>query len=354
MIKLIKHIYVSAISKKGDPSRAIVENTSQAIEFIKNSRLSWLNFIIGDISLGLEAVYTDMKLTLSPSTLLSGYLSSYEDNSDILGLMLPIARVEKGEVNTTPLIIYLTKNRLITIHDEYTEHLLRFAKYSDKFMRKLPVGDVWQDSQTFLLARVIDEVAERNFKSLHSIIEQAELIQLELARSKTHPKKLSLEIFNMKQSVLTFLNAVWAIRDVVHSLRYGDSDMVSDNSEVLVKFDIILADLDRQLSMAEHVLELLSGGMSVLQTMFQANLQSMSNRMTTVLLWLTIIGTAILVPNTLATIYGIPYLPLKSNGDNWVLIVLSIILSTLIATFLVYRFVKDVWLPTTEITIEKE
>ncbi len=349
---MIKHIFVSAISNQGVPSKTIVENSIQAIEFIKNSRLSWLNFIIGDISLGLESIYKEMKLTLSPSVLLAGYLSNYEDNSDILGLMLPIVRVEKGEVNTTPLIIYITKNRLISIHDEYTEHLLRFSKYSDTFMRKLPLNDIWQDSQTFLLARLIDEVAERNFKSLHSIIEQAELIQLELARSKTHPKKLSLEIFNIKQSVLTFLNAVWAIRDVVHSLRYGDSDMISDNSDVLVKFDIILVDLDRQLSMAEHVLDVLSGGMIVLQTMFQANLQSMSNRMTTALLWLTIIGTAILVPNTLATIYGIPYLPLNVNGEDWLFIIISIILSTVIGTFIVYRYVKQEWLQATELNIE--
>ncbi len=345
---MIKHIFASAISANGKPSRTIVENSSQAINFTKGSRLSWLNFIIGDISLGLESVYSEMKLTITPSTLLSGYLSNYEDKSDILGLMLPILRVEKGEVNTTPLIIYLSKNRLISIHDEYTEHLLRFSKYSDTFMQKLPIGGDWQDPQTFLLARVIDEVAERNFKSLHSIIEQAELIQLEIANSKTSTKKLSLEIFNIKQSVLTFLNAVWAIRDVVHSLRYGDSDMISDNSDVLVKFDIILGDLDRQLSMAEHVLEVLAGGMSVLQTMFQANLQSVSNRMTTVLLWLTIVGTAILLPNTLATIYGIPFLPLDTAGKNWVWIILSLVVSTVFGTMLVYYFARKIWSPINE------
>jgi len=215
---------------------------------------------------------------------LAGYLSNYKDKNNILGLILPIVRVEKGEVNTTPLIIYLTKSRLISIRDEYTEHLLRFSQYSDTFMQNLSIGGAWQNLQTFPLARVIDEIAERNFKSLQAIIEQAELIQLELARSETPQKKLSLKIFNIKQSVLTFLNAMWTIHDVVHSLRYGDSDRISDDSDVLVKFDIILADLDRQLSMAEHMLEVLAGGMFVLQTRFQASLQSVSNRMTTVLL----------------------------------------------------------------------
>jgi magnesium transporter len=345
---MIKHIYVSAVSTKGQPSKNIVEHGEQAINLTKESRLSWFNFVIGDISLGTEKVANELKLTLPPSILLSGYLSNYEDKSDILGMMLPIVRAEKGEITTTPLLIYLVKNRLVTIHDEYTEHLLRLSQYSDSFMSKLPMGGGWQDPQTFLLARVIDEIAERNFRALRAIIEQAEMIQLELARTQTPPKRLSLEIFTIKQSVLTFLNAVWAIRDVVHSLRYGDADMVSDNAEVLVKFDIILADLDRQLSMAEHVLEVLAGGMSVLQTMFQANLQSVSNLMTSVLLWLTIFGTAILLPNTLATIYGIPFLPFDPEGGNWIFIALSLALSTVLGTWIVYYYVKRVWKPATE------
>jgi magnesium transporter len=348
---MIKHVYVTTISKKGKSSKAVMEKTEQAVNFSKNSRLSWFNFVIGDISLGTDDVASDLKLKIPPGGLLSGYLSNYEDKNDILGMMLPIVRAEKEEVNTTPLLIYLKKNILITIHDEYTEHLLRLSQYSDNFMKKLPLGGSPQDPQTFLLARVIDEIAERNFRALRSIIEQAEIIQIELARSQTPPKSLSIEIFTIKQSVLTFLNAVWAIRDVVHSLRYGDADMVSDDSDVLVKFDIILADLDRQLSMAEHVLEVLAGGMSVLQTMFQANLQSVSNLMTSVLLWLTIFGTAILLPNTLATIYGIPSLPLY--GDSWIWITVSLALSTIFGTWIVYYYVKKVWKPATEASIAK-
>jgi magnesium transporter len=340
---MIKHIYISTLSNKGKTTKSIVEQTKQATDFIKESRVSWLNYVIGDISLGTEQVASELNLSLHPSSLLSGYLSAYEDRSDILGMMMPIIRVEKEEVTTTPLLIYLTKNRLVTIHDEYTEHLLRLSQYSDSFMKKLPLEGDWPNAQTSLLARVIDEIAERNFRSLRAIIEQAEVVQLELARSDVPPRRLSVEIFMIKQSILTFLNAVWAIRDVVHSLRYGDADMISDDHEILVKFDIILADLDRQLSMAEHVLEVLSGGVAVLQTIFQANLQSMSNLMTNVLLWLTIFGTAILVPNTLATIYGIPYLPLDTKGGNWPIIIVSLLISTILGTVVVYYYVRRIW-----------
>ena len=77
----------------------------------------------------------------------------------------------------------------------------------------------------------------------------------------------------------------------------------------------------------------------MLQTMFQANLQSVSNLMTSVLLWLTIFGTAILLPNTLATIFGIPYLPIDPSGNSWIWIAALLVLSSVLGTWIVYYYV---------------
>jgi magnesium transporter len=340
---MITHIYASTLSQKGTTAKSMFENTQQASSFAKDARLSWFNFVVDDVSKGAEDVASEMSLSLPPSTLLSGYLSNYEDRSNILGMMLPIIRVEKNTVTSSPLLIYIIKNQLITIHDEHTGHLLRLSQYSDVFMKKLPLNQDWTDAQTSLLLRIIDEISEQNFRSLRNIIEHTENVQMELARSETPPKHLGLEIFKVKGSILTFLNAVWASRDVIHFLRYSDADLISDNPDTLVKFDILLVDLDRQLSMAENVLEVLSGGVSVIQMMFQASMQSASNLMTKVLLWLTILGTAILIPNTLATIYGIPYLPLDSHGGAWQLIATSLTISTIIGTISVYYYVRKVW-----------
>ena len=46
-------------------------------------------------------------------------------------------------------------------------------------MRKIPIIGSLQDPQTYLLARIVDEIAERNFRALRGIIEQAEIIQIE-------------------------------------------------------------------------------------------------------------------------------------------------------------------------------
>jgi magnesium transporter len=139
-------------------------------------------------------------------------------------------------------------------------------------------------------------------------------------------------MFEIRRSVVTFLNTVWATHDIAHSLRYGDAEMVSDKEEILAKFNLILSDLERQISLAGNILEVLSANVSVIQA-------DITNKMTTLLLWLTIIGTAILVPNTLATIYGIPFL--IGEHSNW--IVTTLLLVTVLSTFVVYWYVKRWW-----------
>ena len=54
--KILKHIFVSAISTNNKSSRMIVESASQNNNIIKGYRLNWFNFIIEYISLSLEYV----------------------------------------------------------------------------------------------------------------------------------------------------------------------------------------------------------------------------------------------------------------------------------------------------------
>ncbi|MCP8316639.1 MAG: hypothetical protein H3Z51_07255, partial [archaeon] len=238
---------------------------------------------------------------------------------------------EERKVTTIPFLIYVKQNLLVTIHDEYAEHLLKLSQYADSFLKKLPMmNEEWAERQTLLLARIIDEVNEHNFKVLGSMVERSELMEMTLRTSP--PREISTEMFEIRRSIVTFLNIAWATHDVVHSLRYGDAEMVSDREEILAKFNLVLADLERQISLAGNILEVLSANVSVLQT-------DITNKMTTLLLWLTIIGTAILVPNTLATIYGIPFL----MEEHWRWIVTSLLLVTVISTFAVYLYVKQWW-----------
>ena len=242
---------------------------------------------------------------MDSSTLLSGYLTEYEDVGDTLGIMVPFIFTGENRTQTSPCLIFVKKDLIVTIHDDYGGKITKLYNYSNSLMRKLPqTPENWAERQTMLLFRLLDEVSETNFSALRTIVERAEQIEIDLAGSRQIHRDLSTELSNMKRSLLSFLNAVWATHDTVRNLKYGDPDMLTDDDDILEKFEVILATLDRQIQMAENVMEVISTGITVIQT-------ESTNQLTKLIVWLTVAATAVLVPNTLATIFGIPGLELS-------------------------------------------
>ena len=82
---------------------------------------------------------------------------------------------------------------------------------------------------------------------------------------------------------------------------------------------------------------MLASGLEVLQSIYNNQLQMLNNRLAAVVLWLTVLGTAVLVPNTIATIFGVA--PIAEHVE-WHTIVWIIVISTLFAVAVVYWFVK--------------
>src|SRR5438309_4999160 len=213
--------------------------------------------------------------------------------------MLTFVVTGNSKTQTSPLLIFIKKDLIVTIHDDYGGKIARLYNYSNTLLRKLPKDPQnWADRQTILLARIIDEISETNFSILRLIVERAEQLELDLAGSRQIERDLSLELSNMKTALLTFLNAVWATYDTVQNLKYGDADMISDDDAILAKFEVILGRLDRQIQMSENVIQMVATGANVLQT-------EVTNKVTILIIWWTVAGTAELVPNTIATVFGL-------------------------------------------------
>ena len=64
----------------------------------------------------------------------------------------------------------------------------------------------------------------------------------------------------------------------------------------------------------------------------------MNNRLALLLTYLTVIGTALLVPNTLATVLGNSAFGMDSGDIGWYIVLL--VVSTIIATWLTFIWVK--------------
>jgi magnesium transporter len=251
--------------------------------------------------------------------------------------MLPFIVTGDSRTQTSPVLIFMKKDLILTIHDDYGGKITKLYNYSNSLMRKLPKEpEQWADRQTILLFRLMDEVSETNFSSLRIIVEQAEQLEIDLAGSRQTERDIGFEISNMKRSLLTFLNAVWATHDTVRNVKFGDPDMLTDDDDILEKFEVILEKfevilgrLDRQIQMAENVMDIISTGITIIQT-------ETSNKLTKLIVWLTVAATAVLVPNTVATIFGIPDLQL-----SWSWVAPILVISTVISAIVTYRWTKQ-------------
>ena len=327
---MIKAVSVAGLQSEGTPFKKPSVQLDEAAKTISVGNLTWIECVVDNILAETPKILENLGIMMDPDILLSGYISSYEDRGDTLGIMIPFVVTSNNKTQTSPLLIFMKKDLIVTIHDDYGGKITRLYNYSSTLLRKLPKDpEGWASRQTLLLARIIDEISEANFSILRLIVDRTEQLELDLAGSRQIERDLSVELSNMKTSLLMFLNAVWATYDTVHNLKYGDADMVSDDDAVLAKFEVILSRLDRQIQMAENLMQMIATSINVIQT-------QVSNKLTILVVWFTVAGTAVLVPNTLATVFSI--FPDHQANLSWMLP--TIVISTIVSAFFAYRYTK--------------
>lgn len=323
----------------GKPLKMTGDNPHDFIQFLKDSSISWLNFPVKDIKKDADIIATSLGFssTLVP-TLLSSYLSAYEDRDIELGVMLPAVAVKKFEVLISPILILVRKDLILTIHDENVNRLIRLSRYGDAFMRKIKPTLATQDKLTVILTRIIDENINRNFDHLREIEAQGDELTRMLVDTTAPRASIAPEIFNMKHALISYLDSLWATLDVVNSLRHGDAELISDSPKLLARVGILSDDVNRHIALSEHMSEVLASGLEVMQSIYNNQLQILNNRLALVVAWLTILGTAVLVPNTIATVLGSSAFDLGPEDRWWYLAL--IISSTVLATWASYWWIK--------------
>ncbi|MEK6828080.1 MAG: CorA family divalent cation transporter, partial [Nanoarchaeota archaeon] len=198
------------------------------------------------------------------------------------------------------------------------------------------------DKISLVLIRILDENNERNFDGIRSIQEQGEEISKYLIQPTFPRQELGNDIYKMKHALISYLEALWASLDVVHYLRYGDAELITDDPIILQKVGMLSTDLTRQISISEQMSTVLASGLEVLQSIYNNQLQMLNNRLALVVVWLTVLGTVVLVPNTLATIFSIGTFSEKI-GET--VIIWIIVASTFTSGIMAYWYGKRLLLP---------
>jgi magnesium transporter len=220
---------------------------------------------------------------------------------------------------------------------------VKFARYAVTFFKKVPKNLEDIDKITLVLIRILDENNERNFDGIRAIQEQGEEISKYLIEQTGGSRQeLGSDIYKMKHALISYLEALWASLDVVHYLRYGDAELITDDPIILQKVGMLSTDLTRQISISEQMSTVLASGLEVLQSIYNNQLQMLNNRLALIVVWLTVLGTVVLVPNTIATILSIGHI---SDKITITTVVVVLVTSTLVSAILAYLYGKKLLLP---------
>jgi magnesium transporter len=316
-----------------------LEDLEPFVKEAARTEVAWVDYIVDDFQ--KESLSVAMKLGFSEllvKNLLKSARSGYEDFNNEMGLFLPAIHVEGFEVTLRPMLILLRKNLLVTLHTSETTRFFRVRRYATTLLKKLPPRMKQNDRMTMLLIRIIDESNARNFDYLQVIEEHGDQLSQELASSNTPRDIIGNKIYLMKHALIVYLSGLWATVDTLGSLRYGDADLITDDPKTIDRISGLIGEVHAQIGLAEHLSDVLASGLEVLQSIYNNQLQILNNRLALVVAYLTIIGTALLVPNTIATVMGNPMFVFKPEDAGWYLSL--IVVSTVVATVIAWLVVK--------------
>jgi magnesium transporter len=329
--------------KNGKIVREQSRNVEALAKMAQDASLAWVDYLIEDMASDLPKVAGAFGFSDNlAKALLKETRSGYEDFEDEMGIMFPAITVTGFDVKLNPLVILMKKNLILTLHTTEVKRFFRLRRYAETMMRKLPQKALPADRLTLLLVRILDESNTRNFDHLREIEEHGDKLSAQLADTRTPRDVVGPQIYLMKHALVTYLSGLWATVDALNSLRYGDAKLITNDQHIINKMTWLITEVHSHIGLAEHMSDVLASGLEVLQSIYNNQLQILNNRLALLVAYLTIIGTALLVPNTIATVAGNSMFKWGVQDEGWYLTL--IVVSTIVATLISWLVVKKMGL----------
>ena len=257
----------------GRIERLVDRPLGEYLSAISTAAIAWIDCSTKDDKKEIEQIAQIAGFSKIPiPKLTTGFYSAYEDYDTELGIMLPSATVKAEKLKVHPLFVLIRDNVILTVHSEEINRLLRFSRYAPPFFKRIS-AETTPDKITLMLERIIDENNDRNFEYLREIEMHGDAISKSLIEERLAKKKIAHDIYNMKHVLIDYLNVLWATKDVVDSLRYGDADLITNDEKLLGRIGILSDNIDRHIELSEQMSNVLSSGLEVMQSIYNNQLQ---------------------------------------------------------------------------------
>ncbi len=213
------------------------------------------------------------------------------DNYSLIVVRAPW--VENEEVVTTPLSLFISKNKnnVITI-------ALKELSSANKIIRLVETKkiDMYEKSMSFFTYRLLDEIFNAYFSILDTLENKIEKIEDAVVE---RPGKVAIQhIFEIKKTLIYFQKALSANREVVVSI---EKEYVGNIDKKNIKrFRTLYNDVTQLIDMVTTYRDILTGTLDTYLT-------SVSNNLNQTIKTLTIGASFILIPTLIASIYGMNF-----------------------------------------------
>ncbi|MBS3097926.1 hypothetical protein J4209_03985 [Candidatus Woesearchaeota archaeon] len=252
------------------------------------------------------------------------------------------------------LVDYYTEGKNIKVEDVLFiigEHFLititktRLSHYDEIFKIISERLKEFGSNIGYILHEILDYDAEGNFDVL-SLTESriSDLEKAILDADDIHKKVLS--VITYKRYLLQMWRRLWSNSKIIFSIKKGATPIRVD-IELLRLFDHIHDTFIYQMDIVTNQREVLTDAISIYESTLTNRLTVISNKINSGLkkltfimfLW-TAIATILSIPNTVATIFGIPEWPL--TVDAWEFIAFILIVSTLVPLVWFWMYWKKI------------
>ncbi len=231
-------------------------------DIVDRSMVTWVDYITDDPMKDLPIVATQMGFSESfVSNLAYCDQLNYQDFDSEMWMRFPSIQIRGNEVTPYPLMVLIKKNMVFTVHMRLVDkRFIRLRRYAEAILRKIPAELKAEDKLTVLLSRIIDANNDSNFRHLRVIEEFGDELNRDLMDPQTDKAKLGPKIYEMKHSLIIYMNALWESVDVLQAIRYGDAELLTDDPKLVNLFGVMVDQVKSQIGLSEHMSEVLASG----------------------------------------------------------------------------------------------
>ncbi len=225
------------------------------------------------------------------------------DKSDIAHSLDPheVSRVDSGKYTfiifrtplkgdkspkTTPIGIFILSNKIITIHKHLLEPLTQMQNSTNLHFGH--VGD--------FLGSLIEKILSSYLNTLMSMDEEMEIVEENIFMHSN--RETPMHIFSLKKSLIYFQQSLAANRNVLADLR--EKNPLSLKRGDINIFNDLYDECIQLITMANTHKEILTSALDI-------HTSVVSNKLNQIIKKMTVIGSFVLIPTLIASIYGMNF-----------------------------------------------